>query len=96
MASGTKHAGRPTRLDRTVAYIRKQAGERRAHLELNALVQFVVITDDRKAVAQQVADRVHGLTVEDALATPFLALGTHDRSPTTSWRVASGGDLLLL
>ena len=70
--------------------------ERRAHLELNALVQFVVITDDRKAVAQQVADRVHGLTVEDALATPFLALGTHDRSPTTSWRVASGGDLLLL
>ncbi len=25
------------------------------------------------------ADRVHGLTVEDALATPFLALGTHDQ-----------------
>jgi len=26
-----------------------------------------------------VADRVHGLTIEDPLATPFLALGTHDQ-----------------
>jgi len=81
LEGGQRHEARwaADRLDRTVAYIRNQAGERRAQLELNALVQFVVITDDRKAAAQQVADRVHGLTVEDALATPFLALGTHDQ-----------------
>jgi hypothetical protein len=37
----------------------------------------VSITDDRRAAADELAARIEGLTVEDALATPFLALGTH-------------------
>ena len=66
------------RLDATVDYIREQAGDRWQELELNVLVQAVVITDDRRAAAQESASHARGLSVEDALATPFLALGTHD------------------
>jgi probable F420-dependent oxidoreductase len=67
------------RLDSTVNYIREQAGDRWDQLELNALVQAVVITDDRRAAAEESARRSRGgLSIEDALATPFLALGTHD------------------
>lgn len=62
------------RLDSTVAWIRQQA----AGLELNALVQEVTITDDRRGAAEEVVREVPSLDVEDALATPFLALGTHD------------------
>ncbi len=77
---GQRHEVRwqPDRLDRTVAFIHDQAGERAAHVELNALVQAVVVTEDRRAAAQELAKEVAGLTVDDALATPFLALGTHD------------------
>ena len=46
--------------------------------ELNALVQVVEVTDDRRAAAERLAAAIDGLTVEDALVTPFLALGTHD------------------
>jgi hypothetical protein len=47
-------------------------------VELNVLVQVVDVTADRRAAATAIADRVDDLTVEDALATPFLALGTTD------------------
>lgn len=33
---------------------------------------------DRRAAAQELVERVAGLSVEDALATPFLALGTQE------------------
>jgi probable F420-dependent oxidoreductase len=80
LEDGQRHEVRwqTDRLDRTVAFIRDQAGERSAELELNALVQAVVVTDDRLGAAQELTKQVVGLTVEDALATPFLALGTHD------------------
>lgn len=80
LEDGQRHEVRwqADRLDRTVALIRDQAGERSAELELNALVQAVVITSDHLGAAQELTKQVVGLTVEDALATPFLALGTHD------------------
>jgi probable F420-dependent oxidoreductase len=68
----------PDRLDATVAHVRAHSGERWPRLELNALIQAVVVTDDRRLAAQQLAGRIPGLSVDDALATPFLALGTHD------------------
>lgn len=46
--------------------------------ELNALVQAVTVTADRRAAAEELAGQVPGLTVDDALAAPFLMLGTHD------------------
>ncbi len=36
------------------------------------------MTDDRRAAAERLAADIEGLSVDDALATPFLALGTHD------------------
>jgi probable F420-dependent oxidoreductase len=77
LADGQRHEVRwqAHKLDATVAYIRAQAAGR--DLELNALVQRVVVTDHRRAAAEELASTLDGLSVDDALATPFLALGTH-------------------
>jgi probable F420-dependent oxidoreductase len=68
----------PERLDATIAHVRQQAGERLPQLELNVLVQAVVVTGDRREAAQRLVDQVPGLLLDDALTTPFLALGSHD------------------
>jgi len=65
-----------SRLDDTVAWMRTAAGERRDAMELHALVQAVVVTDDRQDAAAAIAART-GMTVADTLSTPFLCLGTH-------------------
>ncbi|HMG40557.1 MAG TPA: TIGR03621 family F420-dependent LLM class oxidoreductase [Acidimicrobiales bacterium] len=89
---GQRHEVRwePERLDRTVAHIRAKAGVRRPAIHLHALVQVVVVTDDRRAAADHFSDDL-GVSANDALATPFLALGTTTRSPITSWCATSDG-----
>ena len=79
LSDGHRHEARwqPEKLDATVAHIREHAEQR--DVELNALVQRVVITDDRRQAAEELAANVDGLTPEDALQTPFLALGTHQQ-----------------
>src|SRR5207248_2062843 len=67
------------RLDRTVAYIREQARERWPALELNALVQRVVVTNDREGAMRDLIQQIPSLGFEDAALTPFLAIGTHDQ-----------------
>ena len=78
LPDGHRHTARfqPDVLDDEVALVRQAAAER--IVELNVLVQVVDVTTDRRAAAAAIADRVDDLTVEAALATPFLALGTHD------------------
>ncbi len=78
LPDGHRHAARfqPEVLDDQVALVRQAAGER--EVELNVLVQVVDVTTDRRAAAAAIVERVEDLTLEDALATPFLALGTHD------------------
>ena len=80
LPGGQRHEVRwaPERLDAAVAWIRTRAGERWPRLEFHALIQAIVITDDRQRVAKQMADSIPGLRVEDALTTPFLALGTKE------------------
>ena len=68
----------PGRLDATIAHLCQAAGERWDQLELNALVQAVIVTDDRRVAAAELASRVEGLTTEHALEAPFVAIGTHD------------------
>jgi probable F420-dependent oxidoreductase len=68
----------PERLDATIGHIRQQAGQRWEHLELNVLVQAVVVTSNRLEAAHEIAVRVPGLSADDVLVTPFLAVGTHD------------------
>lgn len=69
------------RLDEQIALVKDAAGPRYpGELELNALVQrvTVTVTDDRERAARELVDDVEGLDLDDALATPFLALGTVD------------------
>jgi probable F420-dependent oxidoreductase len=80
LADGDHHEVRwqADRLDTTVAWIASQAGHRWPQLELNALIQAVVITPDRRGAAEHLARDTPGLSVDDALTTPFLAIGTHE------------------
>jgi len=80
LEDGQRHEVRwqSDRLDATISYIREQAAERWERLELNVLVQRVILTDNRREAAHQLAEQVPGLSVEDALVTPFLAIGSHD------------------
>ncbi|MFF0793411.1 TIGR03621 family F420-dependent LLM class oxidoreductase [Streptomyces spiralis] len=60
-----------------VRYVREQAGERAASLELNALVQMVVPCDDRRAVAERLtAGPIQEMTADELLSSPFALLGT--------------------
>jgi probable F420-dependent oxidoreductase len=65
-----------SRLDATMEWMRREAGERWDDLQLHALVQAVVISDDRARATTEIAGRI-GLDVSDALSTPFLCIGTH-------------------
>jgi probable F420-dependent oxidoreductase len=64
------------RLDDTVASMRTEAAGRWDAIELHALVQAVVVTEDRHGAASDIAGRT-GMQVSDILSTPFLCLGTH-------------------
>ncbi len=68
----------PEHLDDQLAQVRRGAGERIDHVELNALVQFTEITDDPGPVVDAVVDRAAGLTRDDAARTPYLLIGPAD------------------
>jgi probable F420-dependent oxidoreductase len=62
-----------------VAEYRSFAGARVETLEFNAFVQDVVVTEDRQAAAEAIADEQEGmLSVEGALDSPFLLIGTEE------------------
>ena len=63
-------------LDDQIAQVRVGAGVRFDDIEFNAMVQVVQITDDRESALAKVVERVDGLTMEDAMATPYLLIGT--------------------
>jgi probable F420-dependent oxidoreductase len=74
-ASGFK----PASVDERVAWVRSEAGDRFSALELNALVQRVIVTDDRQQAAADLAAQWPALTVEDVLETPYALIGTVDQ-----------------
>jgi probable F420-dependent oxidoreductase len=80
LADGQRHETRweAERLDRTVNFITERARDRSGPLELHALVQAIIVTDDRKEAAADLVRKGWAPTLDDALATPFLAIGTHD------------------
>lgn len=65
-------------VDERVAWVRAEAGARFSELELNALVQRVVVTDDARGVAAELAERWPNVSVDDILETPYLLIGTVD------------------
>lgn len=66
----------PAAVDQRIALIRATARERFADIELNALVQSVIVTDDRAAMAAKLSPRF-GLPPDAILETPYILMGTH-------------------
>ncbi|HEX4492484.1 MAG TPA: TIGR03621 family F420-dependent LLM class oxidoreductase [Acidimicrobiia bacterium] len=62
-------------IDAKVALVRAAAGARLAELELNALVQHIEITDDRRAAAETVGARIDA-DPDVLLAAPYMLIGT--------------------
>lgn len=76
---GVFRLGTATEAEERVRYARDHAGERADEIEWHLLIQMVIETDDRRdAAADLVARLGAGMTVDDALETPFLLFGTVD------------------
>jgi probable F420-dependent oxidoreductase len=86
---GTFRLASATDIDERVAFAAACAGQRAADIEWHLLVQAVVITEDRRAAAEElvaqhrrefeqmgVTDETAALTVAETLESPFLLLGT--------------------
>jgi probable F420-dependent oxidoreductase len=75
---GTFRIGTAAETDERMRFVRAQAGGRAADVEWHLLVQMVVPTDDRRAAAADLISRFDSaMTVDEALETPFLLIGTH-------------------
>jgi probable F420-dependent oxidoreductase len=79
LEDGQRHETRweADRLDATIAHVRNAARAAGTDPEVQVLVQQVVVTDDRDSVTAEMVRRGVAPTPQDALATPFLAIGTH-------------------
>jgi probable F420-dependent oxidoreductase len=67
-------------VDERVQLVREAAGDAQyARLELNALVQRVVVTNDRRQAAEELASRWTQLTPDEILQSPYVLIGTVDQ-----------------
>jgi len=67
-------------VDECIALIRVAAGEERfARLELNALVQRVVVNDDRRGAVEALTRAWPQLAAADILESPYVLVGTVDQ-----------------
>ena len=72
-------AWKATAVDERVALVKKAAGARFTEIEMNALVQRVIVTDDRQKVAEDLArERWSQLNADDILESPYALIGTVD------------------
>jgi probable F420-dependent oxidoreductase len=67
----------PQRTREKVAWVKEAAGSRFGALEFNALIGFVVITDDVSGIAKAMAPNF-GITAEEVLHVQGILLGTLD------------------
>ena len=66
-------------VDERIALVKEAAGQRFMEIELNALVQRVIVTDDRRPVAEDLArERWGQLSADDILESPYALIGTVD------------------
>ena len=72
-----------TGLDNRIAIVREAAGDRFDAIELNALIQVVVHTNDREASAIELAAAFGGISPEFVLDSPFVLLGTPEQMAET-------------
>lgn len=64
-------------VDERVRLVREVAGDDRfSRLELNALVQRVIVTDDRRRAADELTTRWTQLAANEILQSPYVLIGT--------------------
>jgi probable F420-dependent oxidoreductase len=81
----------PERTREKVAWVKEAAGDRFDEIELNALIGFVMITDDAGGIAEAMAPHF-GISTDDALHIPLALLGTLDEmAEELEWRRAEYG-----
>jgi probable F420-dependent oxidoreductase len=81
----------PERTRAKVAWVKDAAGDRFDDIELNSLIGFVMVTDDAKGLASQMAP-AFGLDPDDALHVPLALVGTLDEmAEELEWRRAEYG-----
>jgi probable F420-dependent oxidoreductase len=74
-----------------VAWVKEAAGDRFDDIELNCLIGFAIITDDRQAIIDSMAP-VFGIDPADALHVPLALIGTLDEmAEELQWRRAEYG-----
>ena len=80
LADGHSHEAKwsPEHLDVQIAQIRAGAGARFDDIELNALVQFVVVTDDAEAALDEVCTRDPVLERDHLRESPYILIGSVD------------------
>jgi probable F420-dependent oxidoreductase len=66
-------------VDERVRLVREMSGDRYPGLELNALVQRVIVTEDRRGAAAELTRRWSQLSAEEILASPYVLIGTIDQ-----------------
>jgi len=76
----------PDRTRRKVAWVKEAAGDRFDDIELNALIGFVMLTDDAAGLAGQMAP-AFGIESDDALHVPMALIGTlEEMTEELRWR----------
>jgi len=74
---GTFRLGTAVEAEERVRFARECAGQRADEIEWHLLVQMVVETRDRRGTAAELITRLGAdMTVDDAVRTPFLLIGT--------------------
>jgi probable F420-dependent oxidoreductase len=76
----------PERTREKIAWVKEAAGDRFDELELNALIGFVMVTDDGAGVAEAMAPHF-GIGPDEALHIPLALLGTLEQmTEELQWR----------
>lgn len=66
-------------LEDRIAVVREAAGDRFERIELNALIQAVIVTDDPHQAAERLAATLGGASATELLDSPFVLIGTHEQ-----------------
>ncbi|HXQ62942.1 MAG TPA: TIGR03621 family F420-dependent LLM class oxidoreductase [Acidimicrobiales bacterium] len=76
----------PDATRRKIGWVKEAAGERFEEIELNTLIGFVMVTDDRQSVVDAMAPAL-GIDPDDALHIPLALIGTLDQmAEELEWR----------
>jgi probable F420-dependent oxidoreductase len=68
---------RPSSVDERIELLRRVAGpERYARLEISAMIQRVIVTNNRRSAAEELMSRWSDLSVDEILDCPYALVGT--------------------